>query len=341
MTLLVTGLCDSSCFYCPLSKAKKDRDVTFADEIPVSTDDDIFIEADSINSEGAGISGGEPLCVLDRTTHYIQVLKERYGQDYHIHLYTSKSDADDETIHVLKDAGLDEIRFHPQSADWCAVSAAVELNLDVGIEVPSIPNRVDALMKTAKRAEEMGVSFMNINELEASETNFARLTSRGLRLVSLEASAIAGSRETAEEFLHWASNATKKLSIHFCPASYKDSIQMRNRLKRRLKNTIRPFEEQSEDEPLLILGVIRAPHGHTLTHSQLFEVADILQNEFDVPNDLLNVDTQRMRVEVAPWILDEIAGILRESLTMGTAIEMGIAYEYPSWDRLQVMFNPL
>lgn len=341
MVLLVTGLCGSSCFYCPLSGAKKDKDVIFADEMQVNDDYDIFIEADSISSEGAGISGGDPLCVLERTVHYIRMLKERYGPDYHIHLYTSKSDASDEAIWALKEAGLDEIRFHPQSTDWSAVSAAVDLDLIVGIEVPSIPSRVDILMKNARRAEEMGVSFMNINELEASETNFASLVSRGLRLVSLEASAIAGSRETAEEFLGWASNATRNISIHFCSASYKDSIQMRNRLERRLKNIIRPFEERAENDPLLILGIIRAPHGHTLTPSQLFEVANILQNEFDVPDDLLNVNTQKGRVEVAPWILDEIVDDLRNSLIMGTTIEMGIAYEYPSWDRLQVMFNPL
>jgi pyruvate formate-lyase activating enzyme-like uncharacterized protein len=48
-----------------------------------------------------------------------------------------------------------------------------------------------------------------------------------------------------------------------------------------------------------------------------------------------------MRIEIAPWILGEIAGELRKLLDLNPEIEMGIAFEYPSWDRLQTLFNPL
>ena len=40
-------------------------------------------------------------------------------------------------------------------------------------------------------------------------------------------------------------------------------------------------------------------------------------------------------------ILDEIADQLKPLLTNNPPIEMGIAFEYPSWDRLQTLFNPL
>jgi len=61
MVLFVTGLCDSSCYYCPLSQSKTGRDVVFADEMPVSDKRDILFEARAIMSRGAGISGGDPL----------------------------------------------------------------------------------------------------------------------------------------------------------------------------------------------------------------------------------------------------------------------------------------
>ncbi|MHA1938285.1 MAG: radical SAM protein, partial [Candidatus Thorarchaeota archaeon] len=35
MVLFVTGICDSACFYCPLSQDKAGNDVVFADEMPV------------------------------------------------------------------------------------------------------------------------------------------------------------------------------------------------------------------------------------------------------------------------------------------------------------------
>jgi pyruvate formate-lyase activating enzyme-like uncharacterized protein len=55
----------------------------------------------------------------------------------------------------------------------------------------------------------------------------------------------------------------------------------------------------------------------------------------------MNVDTVRMRVEIAPWVLEQIADELKRLLPQDVAMEIGIALEYPSWDRLQTMFSPL
>ena len=88
MVLFVTGLCDSSCYYCPISQEKSGRDVVFADEMPVADEADILFEVKAINGEGAGISGGDPLCDLDRTLKYIRLLKKEHGLEFHLHLYT-------------------------------------------------------------------------------------------------------------------------------------------------------------------------------------------------------------------------------------------------------------
>ena len=37
---------------------------------------------------GTGITGGEPLMKLDLMLHYIRLLKETFGEEHHIHLYT-------------------------------------------------------------------------------------------------------------------------------------------------------------------------------------------------------------------------------------------------------------
>jgi len=341
MVLFVTGLCDSSCYYCPISQEKSGRDVVFADEMPVADEADILFEAKAINGEGAGISGGDPLCDLDRTLKYIRLLKKEHGLDFHLHLYTSQNDVSEDVLRRLHEAGLDEIRFHPQTNDWSGIQRAIEMDMLVGLEVPAIPGKQEDLKKIAKRAEEIGVSFLNINELEASETNFDRLVSMGMHLTNMESASIEGSASTAREILKWSEDGLQNLSVHFCSARFKDSVQMRRRLERRLEQTIRNFEERDEQDPLLIIGVIRAVHGRQLEPEQLTFIHNILQDEFDVPTDLMNIDETRRRVEVAPWIIEEISEQLKEILVDVKDVEIGIAFEYPTWDRLQTMFNPL
>jgi pyruvate formate-lyase activating enzyme-like uncharacterized protein len=296
MVLFVTGLCDSSCYYCPLSIEKAGKDITFADEMPVISDADVTSEADAITAKGSGFSGGDPLCRIERTLHYIGLLKSTYSSDFHIHLYTSKCDVEKGTLKKLNDVGLDEIRFHPQTSDWSGIETAASIGMNVGLEVPAIPGTANRLQALAIRAEEVGASFVNINELEASESNFHRLASLGMKLASLDASSVAGSRETAREVMDWGSKNLTDLSLHYCSARFKDAVQLRNRLERRLKRTHRPFEERDDTDPLLILGIIRAPHGQRLGSPALASIQDVLRTRFDVPSNLMNVDTTRMRI---------------------------------------------
>jgi pyruvate formate-lyase activating enzyme-like uncharacterized protein len=341
MVLFVTGLCESSCYYCPLSEGKMGVDTSYADEMPVREVYDILEEAESIDAEGAGLSGGDPLCNLERLLQHIQLLKGSLGSDFHLHLYTSRTDVGTRVLSELKEAGLDEIRFHPQTSDWSGIEAAIGLGMLVGIEVPAIPGKEDKLKETAIRAESIGVSFMNINELEASETNFERLRDLGMRLTSLDSASIEGSAETARHVIEWAVENLEHLTVHYCSARYKDAVQLRNRLLRRRENTIREFEEAVEDGPLLELGVIRARHGATILHEQLEEIHGLLESEYDVPREMMNIDSQRMRIEIAGWILEELAEELHEKLSHIDGLEMGIVIEYPTWDRFQTLFDPL
>jgi pyruvate formate-lyase activating enzyme-like uncharacterized protein len=117
MVLFVTGICHRECFFCPLSEERKNLDVVFANERAVFSDADILEEARSMDSEGTGITGGEPLLELERVIRYIRLLKNEFGKEHHIHLYTSAAPAAD-VLKKLSDAGLDEIRFHPPAELW-------------------------------------------------------------------------------------------------------------------------------------------------------------------------------------------------------------------------------
>ena len=75
LVLLVTGKCDTGCFYCPLSSEKRGRSVTFADEVRVMKEEDVIDEARSIGAKGTGITGGDPLKATELVIRYIRLLK--------------------------------------------------------------------------------------------------------------------------------------------------------------------------------------------------------------------------------------------------------------------------
>ena len=68
LVLFVTGLCPRKCYFCPISDKKYNKDVVYANEWPTNKIDEIIKEAKLIDAEGAGFTGGDPLCKLFRTT---------------------------------------------------------------------------------------------------------------------------------------------------------------------------------------------------------------------------------------------------------------------------------
>jgi len=157
MVLLVTGICVHDCYYCPLSLKKQGRDITYANEKLVSDDGDVIFEAESIEARGTGITGGDPLLVMEKTLHYIRLLKAHFGSRHNIHLYTATPDM--KKIGQLAGAGLDEIRFHPSPGDWSsleltrypeAIAHARRSGIRAGIEIPCIPGKDREIVKLAQ-----------------------------------------------------------------------------------------------------------------------------------------------------------------------------------------------
>ena len=323
MVLFVTGICRTGCPYCPVSLEKKGVAGTYANELRSSSDAEILGEAEAMDAMGTGITGGDPLCDMDRTLHYIRMLKDRFGPGHHIHLYTSSVDPG--KIRLLREAGLDEVRFHPGDGTWGdfdtgKLEEVVSIGLDVGIEVPALPGREKDLDSLISRAFSAGVSFVNLNELEFSESNWDMMKKNGYKLKDDISSAVRGSEETALALI--SSNPGRR--IHFCSSSFKDGIQLRRRLIRRANNTAKEYDVVT-DEGTVLRGILYA--------DDLDGAAEHLMTEYEVPDVLLFIDRKRNRIEVASWVLQELADEL--------PYKCYIIEEYPTADRLEVERMPL
>lgn len=324
MVLFVTGKCSTGCKYCPVSLERKGNAGTYANELKVMSDNDVIKEAEAMNALGTGITGGDPLCDIDLTLHYMRLIKNYFGPEHHIHLYTSMIDF--EKACLLREAGLDEIRFHPREEEWMnfdttELKKIVSIKgLDVGIEVPALPGREKDLDSMITKAFSAGALFVNLNELEFSESNWDMMKDNGYLLKDDISSAVRGSEETSLIVI----NAHPGERIHFCSSSFKDGIQLRRRLIRRAEHTAKDYEIVTDDGTIL-KGLLYA--------DDLNKAAEFLRMEYDVPDSLMFIDEDRNRMEAAAWILQEIAEDL--------PYKCYIIEEYPTADRLEVERMPL
>lgn len=241
--VFATGLCGVGCYYCPISQERKGNDVVYVNDVVVESSRDLVEEVAASMSEGVGITGGEPLLFLARVVEFIKLLKEVFGSGFHVHLYTSGFGLVERSLEELVSAGLDEVRVHVVSERSLeAVRLALGFPVDVVVENPAIPGDSEKLKKLVSEVSSLGVRYVNLNELEVSELNFDSLALRGFRVSSSGRSA-AGSREVALEVLDWVEERGIAVSVHYCPALYKDAYQYPRRLMRRAIATRRVFEE--------------------------------------------------------------------------------------------------
>ena len=335
MVVLITGLCPANCFYCPLSLEKHNKDRIFADEWELENENDIeklISEAKYINARGAGITGGDPLIVWDRTEKYIKILKENFGSRFHIHLYTSGL-KNAKYIARLEKAGLDEIRFHPEPRYWDKLEKSkikntiinsTKSSMDVALEIPVFPDKKEKIISLISWADKNNLDFINLNELEFSESNADSLISKRYDVKDDISSAVKDSERIANEILENFSKNDFKVGIHYCSSSFKDGIQLRNRIKRRAKN-IKKFHETISEDGTIIIGIIE-------NQDNIYELYKNLKQKYKL-RDKIFFNKEKNRIETTKKIIKRIAK--KEKLNCY------IVEEYPTADRLEVERIPL
>ncbi len=332
MVLFITGRCDFHCFYCPISERRRGTDTIWANERQITDDADgisaMLEEARLINAQGTGITGGDPIKVLDRTARYIKILKKEFGKKHHIHLYTA-TPVDERQIKLLDDAGLDELRIQVPPEIWDkfdgsryhdSLTEIQKSSITPAVEVPILPDKKADMKKLILALDKLHLPFINLNELEISETNIRALEERGYTLREDSIVGVAGSMQAGLEML----KTPAKMGINVCTSRYKDAVQLRNRLIQRAGNIVRDFEIITEDGTI-IRGIIET--------GDLGGTAKILENDFGLKKRDYAVDIEKERIELGPEMAEKIA--------QKTHLVCFIIENYPTCDALEVERIPL
>ncbi|MCI4337590.1 MAG: hypothetical protein L3K17_10500, partial [Thermoplasmata archaeon] len=175
-----------------------------------------------------------------------------------------------------------------------------------------------------KALDGLGIDFVNLNELEFSETNEIKMHDRGYELDPRNGWGVRGSRAVAERIVR---EMHLKVPIHYCSSRFKDGVQLKQRLLRRAERTAAAFARTTSDGTV-VFGVVEA--GPTADLARLGErVARIA----GVSGDGYRLDLARRRVELGALPLRRVADRLRSP-----AFEVEV---YPTSDALEVERTPL
>jgi len=349
LVLFVTGICSRNCYYCPLSEQKKNKDVVYANEWKISNDKEVIKEAELCNAKGAGITGGDPLLRTEKTVKYIKLLKKKFGKNFHIHLYAVPETINTNNLKKLYNAGLDEIRFHPDIENnkfWNKIALAKKFKLKVGVEIPAIPEKLKETEKLIDYIISLKpkIDFININELEVSDTNASHLVELGFDPKDSVSYGVLGSEKIAFSLLK---KFGKKISMHYCTAKLKDKVQLANRIKKRAKNAKKKFDIVTKSGSLIrgaiYLNELKPDFGYRkkiqnldskkkkAILKKLNQFVKRFAEEFKIPKDMFFVDDLKLRILTNVGVVNHFASYIKKNKFLPAVVE-----EYPTWDQMEL-----
>jgi len=165
LCIFLTYLCNASCSFCPAPVKNKDIiQSAFGDNPEV-----ILKYLNQYPFEGLSFSGGESFLVYDRMLTWLDFFKSNKPELYYW-AYTNGIKLSRKQMVGLSKAGLNELRFNIAASDYCnpsvlkVISYATDVFEHVVIEIPSIPEDFDRLIKILPTIDKMGIDYLNLHE---------------------------------------------------------------------------------------------------------------------------------------------------------------------------------
>ncbi len=318
LVLFISGKCSRNCYYCSLSEKRKNKDIVWCNERICKNPKNAIKEAIDSRATSCGITGGDPFLFMKRTLKYAKALKNKFGKSFHIHIYLPTKLLTKEKLKKLS-KHIDEARFHPEflfdknsaNEDISKIKLA---NLfwkkqNIGIELPMIPEKKQEILDFILKIKDY-IGFVNLNELEISETNFDYMTKK--YRFNKTGYVIKNSKQAGLWLLNKLKEKKIKLNIHFCAAELKNNHQFKNRLKR---HKIMPFGKRTKE------GLVKYLAVYYKNYKQLNKIKKKMNNK----NYFIDKNKKRI-------ILSENNAIK----LLANNYKIFLVEEFPTHDRIEV-----
>ncbi|MBN1535407.1 MAG: radical SAM protein [Anaerolineales bacterium] len=241
-TFFISLKCHRDCFYC-FNPNQEEYDHYRVYE------KDTIAELDALRKFNKSIkylalTGGEPLLFKDETYRFFKHARQQFPAAF-TRLYTCGDHIDADTLEQLRDVGLNEIRFslrmhdlakgHMQIFDQIALAKSYIPN--VMVEMPVLPNTLDAMKDVLLRLESLGIFGINLLEFCFPWNNANIYRQRGYQIKARPFRVlynywyagglpVAGSETICLDLIEFALKQGLKLGVHYCSLENKHTGQI-------------------------------------------------------------------------------------------------------------------
>jgi len=230
--IFITGVCNKACFYCPRERDGRPQDFPNTPENLILASKEKYIEyIKTFDFDGISFSGGEPFLAFDKMVAYIRETRLVFGSKHYVWAYTNGSLVTEERLRILKDAGLNELRFDISANEYelTPVEFAAKHIDTVTIEIPAIPEDKEFVKTNLEKFEAMGVKYLNLHQLMQTEFNQDAFHERGYTPVHHKYYKnhfpVVESELAGLEILKYAADQISEMGINYCSKCYKLRFQ--------------------------------------------------------------------------------------------------------------------
>ena len=240
--LFINNLCNGKCFYCPTQQTDLAQPET---NTLIFEEPETYVEyIRQFGFKGVSISGGEPLITFEKSLAFIKAVKDSFGEEVYVWLYTNGILLTPEKVEALKVAGLNEIRFDIGATDYKTdnLKLAVGQIPVVTVEIPAVPQEEELLKNKIRELKDLGVSHLNFHQMRLTPYNFNKLVEHDYTYTHGEKVTVIESELTALRLIQFSLDEGVNLPINYCSFVYKNRHQKSANRKKHAPYVVYPWE---------------------------------------------------------------------------------------------------
>jgi pyruvate formate-lyase activating enzyme-like uncharacterized protein len=223
--LFVNNRCNCNCFYCPAPQVN--TAIPETQGITFDNSENYIGYIKKLGFKGVGLSGGEPLLTFPTTIDFLSKIKKEFGTSVYVWMYTNGTLLDEEKATKLAETGLDEIRFDLTATAYNTTKLKLTLGKipNVTVEIPAIPDEIDALKKMVIEIDNLGVNYLNLHQIRLTPFNLEKLIDRNYTFLHGQKVTVLESELAGLEIINFVFQQGLRLPVNYCSFHYKNHYQ--------------------------------------------------------------------------------------------------------------------